>query len=208
MTAASASVLPPAPAHRSTTCWPGLAPASSAESCEPSSCTSTIPLMKAGSAWIAGFLASAPSAMRRPTGDQRVGAALRWASASRAASGSALSPLTRRSSGARLATAYAPLAEHGDSVGIDPLRIVAGDPGRSAGEVGRGEARPLFRPQRRRRKTPTVGPRRDRIAIELALEPQHAQYGRARALVAHDVGARSAPAQRIVNEPRDRRAIG
>src|SRR5262244_281632 len=208
MTAASASVLPPAPAHRSTTCWPGLAPASSAESCEPSSCTSTRPLMKAGSAWIAGFLASASSAMRRPTGDQRVGTASRWASASRAASGSALRPLTRRSSGARLALGYALLAEHAGEMRIEPLRIVARDPGRSAGEVGCREPRPLLRAQRRRRKAPTVGARRDRVAIELALEPQHAEDSRARVLVAHDVDARGAPAQRIVNQPRDRGAIG
>ena len=30
--------------------------------------------MKAGSAWMAGFLASGESAMRKPTGDQRAGA--------------------------------------------------------------------------------------------------------------------------------------
>src|SRR5262249_23998886 len=92
--------------------------------------------------------------------------------------------------------------------GIEPLRIVAGDPGRSAGEVGRGEPRPLVRAQRRRRKTPTVGTRRDRIAIELALEPQHAEDGRARTLFAHDVGARGPPGQRIVTEARARRAVG
>ena len=56
--AASASVLPPAPAHRSTTCSPGFAPASSAASCEPSSWISIRPLRNAGSAWIAGLLAS------------------------------------------------------------------------------------------------------------------------------------------------------
>src|SRR5262249_12712681 len=78
----------------------------------------------------------------------------------------------------RLALSYALLAEHAGKVGIEPLRIVAGDPGRSTGEVGCGEARPLFRAQRRRRKAPTVGTRRDRMAIQLALEPQHAEHGR------------------------------
>ena len=62
------------------------APASSAASCEPSSCTSIRPLMKAGSAWIAGLLASATSTMRRPSGDQRVGSGARSASASAASS--------------------------------------------------------------------------------------------------------------------------
>ena len=48
--AASASVLPPAPAHRSSTCMRGPAPASSAAICEPSSCTSNQPLPCAASA--------------------------------------------------------------------------------------------------------------------------------------------------------------
>ncbi len=99
--AASASVLPPAPAHRSTTCSPGLAPENSAANCEPSSCNSTMPLRKAGSAWIAGLLASAASRMRRPQGDQRAGSGFKSDSISATASRSAFSVFTRRSSGAR-----------------------------------------------------------------------------------------------------------
>jgi len=116
--------------------------------------------------------------------------------------------IERRAARQRLALGYSLLAEHASEMGIEPLRIVARDPGRGAGEVGCREPRPLLRAQRRRRKAPTVGARRDRVAIELALEPQHAEDRRARALVAHDVGARGPPAQRIVNQPRDRRAIG
>jgi len=47
---------------------------------------------------------------------------------------------------------------------IEPLRIVARDPGRSAREIGGPEPRPLLRAQRRRRKAPAVGTRGDRIA--------------------------------------------
>ena len=86
------------------------------------------------------------------------------------------------------------VTEYAGEMGIEPLRIVARDPGRSAREIGGPEPRPLLRAQRRRRKAPTVGTRGDRIAIELALEPQHAEHGRARTLVTHDMGARGTPA--------------
>src|SRR5437763_1937613 len=79
MIAASASVLPPPPAHRSSTCSPGLAPAKSAASCEPSSWISIRPFRYANSACTAGFLASARSLIRRPVGDQRVGSGARSA---------------------------------------------------------------------------------------------------------------------------------
>src|SRR5262249_60847447 len=98
----------------------------------------------------------------------------------------------RRTFGDALVTEYA------GKMRIEPLRIVARDPGRSAREIGGGEPRPLLRAQRRRRKAPTVGTRCDPIALELALEPQHAEHGRARALAAPDVGARGPAAGRGV----------
>src|SRR5262249_17906105 len=97
--------------------------------------------------------------------------------------------------------------EYAGEMGIEPLRIVARDPGRSAREIGGPEPRALFRPQRRRRKAPPLRTPRDPIANEHSPQPQHAEHGRARTLVTHDMGARGTPAQRIVNQPRDRRAV-
>jgi len=74
--AASAKVLPPPPAQRSITVSPGVAPVISAAICEPSSWTSTMPLMKAGSDWMAGLLAPAGTRMRTPEGDHGVAAGL------------------------------------------------------------------------------------------------------------------------------------
>ena len=141
--AASASVLPPPPAQRSSTCSPGLAPASSAASWEPSSWISIWPLRKAGSACTAGLLPSAATSMRRPSGDHRVSATPKWASAAAASARSVLRRLTRRSSGARAASALrlldALLAERLGERCVQPFRIVAGDPGRRAIEAGGGK---------------------------------------------------------------------
>src|SRR5207237_1193548 len=60
---------------------------------------------RAGAAWIAGLLAPAPNRMRSPDGDQRVGTGPRFASAAATCSRSALRVFTRRSSGAREASA-------------------------------------------------------------------------------------------------------
>src|SRR5262249_7446466 len=95
----------------------------------------------------------------------------------------------------------------GGETGTEPLRVVAGDPGRSAVETGGVEARALVRGERRRGETPAVGERRDRTGIELALEPQHAERDRARARLPPDVGARGAPAQRVIDEAGDRGAV-
>ena len=89
------------------TCSPGLAAANSAASCEPSSCTSMAPLMKSSSAWMPGLRASAPSSMRRPSGDHGVSLAPRCDSRGSTFSRLPLRVLTRRSSGARLAIAVA-----------------------------------------------------------------------------------------------------
>ena len=52
-----------------------------------------------------------------------------------------------------------------------------------------------------------VGEPRNRRGIEPALEAEHAEHRCARPIIAHDVRARRAPAQRIVNEAGDRRAV-
>ena len=70
MAAAKASVLPPAPAQISSTCWRGPAPAISAAICEPSSCTSYQPSPCPVSA---STLGCRPGALRRrqPHADRR-----------------------------------------------------------------------------------------------------------------------------------------
>ena len=111
MSAASASVLPPAPAHRSTTRMPGAAPQPRQMSWLPSSWTSTRPARQASPS-----STREPSGRRRPSGDQRVGAASGKRRQRRVAR--ALSRLTRRSSGARSSKAG---SSSGAIDGIEPL---------------------------------------------------------------------------------------
>ena len=79
ISAPSASVLPPAPAQKSATISPRLAPVSSASSWLPSSCTSTSPRRKTSSLCSGGL-----PGRRRPTGEYGVGSAAMPASASAA----------------------------------------------------------------------------------------------------------------------------
>ena len=97
--APSASVLPPAPAQKSTTISPRLASVSSASSWLPSSCTSTSPRLKHSVRLSVGL----PRA-RRPVGEYGVGSVRMPSSASVAWAASRLtsSVLTRRSSPADL----------------------------------------------------------------------------------------------------------
>ena len=71
MEAPMARVLPPAPAQKSTTISPRLASTSRASSCEPSSCTSIAPRVKASSLPSCGLPAS-----RRPQGEYGVATVL------------------------------------------------------------------------------------------------------------------------------------
>ena len=97
-----ASVLPPAPAQKSTTISPRRAPVSSARSWLPSSCTSTRPCSKTSVFCSAGLPTT-----RMPSGEYGVAAASKPATRRRSStsSRSALSALTRRSSGAGVSTA-------------------------------------------------------------------------------------------------------
>src|SRR5204862_1743150 len=108
--------------------------------------------------------------------------------------------IERRAARQRHALARALLAEDAGEIGIEPFRIVAGDPRRGAGEVGGVEPGLLRLAQRRWCEARAVGKGGDRRAIELALEPQHAEHRRAWALILHDVAARGAPAQRVVDQ--------
>ncbi len=104
MMAPSASVLPPAPAQKSTTISPRLAPTIWDRIWLPSSCTSMAPLLNSGRFCRAGFCR-----MRRPSGANGVDVLRIGACASSAATSSrvALSELTRKSSGAGLFMASA-----------------------------------------------------------------------------------------------------
>ena len=79
--------------------------------------------------------------------------------------------------------------------------------GSSASSTAKRSRRAPMAAALRRRKAAAIGARRDRFAVELALEPQHAEQHRARVLITHDVGTRGAPAQRIVDEACDRRPV-
>src|SRR5262249_17486809 len=82
----------------------------------------------------------------------------------------------RGADGQRDALGAALAAKATRQMGIEPLRIMAGDPGRSAGEIGRAESRAFVGSQWRRRKASAVGTRGNRLAVELALEAQHAEH--------------------------------
>ena len=97
MVAPIASVLPPAPAQKSTTISPRLASSSRAKSWEPSSCTSMAPRTKAGSLANAGL----PST-RKPQGEWGVATDLiaAWASSFWISGLFSFKTLTRKSRGA------------------------------------------------------------------------------------------------------------
>ena len=146
--AASASVLPPAPAQRSITCSPGLAAENSAASCEPSSCTSIAPLMKSSSdctpgiAGVGGEIDAQaerrprrrPGVQMRQRGQHLLGLGLQRVDAQverRAARhrGRLRHPRRRRTPR--------------PSSAIEPFRIVAGHRRRRVGERARGQRGPL-----------------------------------------------------------------
>ncbi len=115
--------------------------------------------------------------------------------------------IERRAARERGALGGALGAEHTLEMRIEPFRIIAGHPGRRTLEIGGIEACTLRRRSAARRKAPAIRQRRDRSAVELALEPQHAEHDGARAALPHDMGARRPPAQRVIDQTRDRRAI-
>ena len=108
MAEASASVLPPPPAQRSRTCLPFTSPAEAAAICEPRSCTSNQPLENCGIVSTAPERVMGSSAgMRSAVGSRSTGSARSELSAFSVRSGSDFSRLTRRSTGARAASAAA-----------------------------------------------------------------------------------------------------
>ena len=117
--------------------------------------------------------------MRRPDGDQRVGSAARCGERVGSLVARGLervdAQIERRAARERRALRGPLVAEHARKMRIEPFRIVAGDMRRRAvEEIGRTSACARLR-QRLGRKAPAVGKPRDRLGIEPALEPQHAE---------------------------------
>ena len=152
ISAASARVLPPAPAQKSTTRMPGRASASSAASCEPSSCTSTSPSLKRGGAGERRAVLE-PQAERRPRG--RLG--LDALGGERAARGVAVGLQQvdpqidrRRRVERRHLVSEPPADRRAARWRFEPFRQVVGDGARHlrVGQAAAGEAahQPLLRP--------------------------------------------------------------
>ena len=115
--------------------------------------------------------------------------------------------IERRAAGERRALLRPLRAEHFGEMRVEPFRIVAGDPGRRACKRGAFERRALGRLERRRRMAGTVAQARDRLHVELALQPQHAEHQVARPLPAHEKSRRSLAAERVIDDARDGGAI-
>ena len=134
MPAASAKVLPPAPAQKSTTRMPGRASASSAAICEPSSCTSTRPSLNAARP-PSGTRSREPQAERRQRGRLGGDALGGERAARRLAVGlQQVDPqIDRRRRVERRHLAFQPLAEDPFEIGLEPFRQIVRDRPRHLG---------------------------------------------------------------------------
>ena len=177
--AASASVLPPAPAHRSITCSPAFAPPSSAASCEPSSWISISPFRYAGSAWTAGLFASGPDhdaqAPRRPARLLRRIFAERFGRLRALALQRVDAQVERRARAERRRLLGAVLAERRGKMRVEPVGIVAAHMRGRVVEVRGAQPRVLVVGHRLGREARAVGELRDRLGIKAALARQHAE---------------------------------
>ena len=191
---------------------PAAAPASSAATCEPSSCTSNQPFWKAGSAWTLGWR-PAPSigGMRMPCGASRSAAAPMPASSARMRSRSAFSVLTRRSSGGRVDKRRAL---------VDPV-VAEGRP-RAAARTSPGSRRACGRrigkpaaiasravPRRSSGGGANLSPCErlvQRLRRLVPFEQQRAEADGARRVGAEQPAGRALAAQRVVDDVADRRS--
>ena len=211
MAAASASVLPPAPAHRSTTCSPGLRVGQQGRELRAFVLDFDQALQERRlgvDRRVLGLRAELDAqAERRPA--RRLGRKMGERGLRLLALGlERVDPqVERRAGGERRAFLRALLAEHAGEMRIEPLRIVAGDMGRRTIECRRREPRPLGLREQRRCEARAIGKPRDRVEVEPAFELEHAEEDRARRLLAHEERRRRAPAQRVVDEARDRGAV-
>ena len=150
--------------------------------------------------------------MRKPQGDQRVGSGVEIGEHRRPPCRARLervdAQVERRARGERRALLRPLVAEGAAKCGVEPFRIIAGDMRRRVGEVGGRE------PRRARRRSAAAGAKRapsaslrDRLGVEPALAPEHAEQRSRAAFVAHQIGARGPAAQRVVDEAGDRGAV-
>ena len=167
--------------------------------------------MKAGSAWTRRALGVGAEhdaqAERRPAGGRRAQVRERFQHLLAIGLERIDPQVERRAAGERRAFGCALLAEHGGEMGVEPFRIVAGDPGRRAIEGGGFERGALGRLERGRRMAGAVAQPRDGVRLELALEAQHAEHQGARAAVAHQERGRGLAAQRVIDDAGDGGAV-
>ena len=116
--------------------------------------------------------------------------------------------IERRARGERRALLDARFSEHAKKMRIEPFRIIARDMRRRAGEIGSLERGTLGLRQRGGRKARTVERPFDRCEVVAAFELEHADEVGARRRLAHREGARRLPAQRVIDQARDRGAVG
>ena len=116
--------------------------------------------------------------------------------------------IERRAARERRALLRPLVAEHAGEMRIEPFRIVAGDMRRRARRGSRVEPRPLGVGQRRAangaRRRRAGRSRRHRACARAAACRARTARG---AVVAHHIGARRAPAQRVVDQAGDRRTV-
>ena len=149
--------------------------------------------------------------MRKPTGENGVASGARYERAANAFSRVVLRRLTRRSRGARSASAL-PLvgglvAEARLEARRKPFGKVARDMRRRAGKVGLAEAFPLGLREQRRRVAFAREQRRYGLDVEAAGLPQRAEDFRAGRGFAHDPGGGAFLSQSVIDEARDGGAV-
>ena len=198
--------------QRSMTCWPGLAPANSAASCEPSSWTSTSPLTERRLGVDRRVLGVSPKpnaqADRRPL--CRFGVQMRELRLNLLALRlQCVDPqIERRARRERRSLGGAIVAEHLGQMRIEPIRIIARDRRRRSREGVTAQVLFLCFAQWRRSEARAVAQLLNRRDVEPALAPQHAEQRRARRPFSHRPAGRRLAAQRVIDKASDRGAVG
>ena len=170
--------------------------------------------MKAGSALDGrAFGAGAQRECAAPHGDQPVGSALELGECGRHLIPIRLqhvdAQIERRACGKRCAFLRPVLAENGGEVRIEPFRIIARDYGGAPATSALSQ-----RDGALVRSSMAAGAKRDpsnSLTIASVRSPrssrQHAEHDGARAHIAHDIGARSSAAQRVIDQAGNRSTV-
>ena len=191
---------------------PGAAPASSATTCEPSSCTSNQPFWKAGSACTLGWRPE-PSigGMRMPLGASASARPSCRTVRSSTRSRSAFSVLTRRSSGGLAERPAASATQSSPKASSSSGAHQSGQSARiSAGASSSRRVLAVCNSSSRQRR------RREPVAFERGVQPlgglvpfeqQRAETQGARRVGIEQPAGRALPAQRVVDDVADRGAV-